>query len=502
MISNAFKTLPNFQANYHFAQGLVTISHSMIMNSTTMKTRFAPSPTGLIHIGNARTALFSALLAAGNRGTFLLRVEDTDMARSEQIYKQELQHDLHWLGLAWQEGVGVGGEHAPYYQSERMSVYQAYYQQLIDQGRAFECYKTEEELEVMRKVQRSSGQAPRYPKNWRQQSKTEIAEKKAKGIRPALRFIVPDGEFVEFEDLVKGKQRFAADDIGDFVIRKADGSPSFMFCNAVDDSLMGVTHVFRGEDHLTNTPRQLMILQALGLRKPDYGHTALILGQDGAPLSKRNGSRSIQAMREAGFLPLGVVNYLARLGHYYANTEFMSFAQLAAAFQIESLGSAAARFDEQQLIYWQKQAVAQADNQTLWQWMGGAVHTLVPEAQRDLFIETVRENVTFPHDALEWAELLFEDSWQLSDEAQAVAAQVGSEFFDIAIDAVKAKGADFAAISELLKAEGYRGKSLFQPLRVALTGQLHGPQMGGIVSLLGTQRCCRRLQTAKPQFIS
>ena len=210
-----------------------------------MKTRFAPSPTGLIHMGNARTALFSELLAHSvPGGIFLLRIEDTDRERSKVEYEHELQKDMKWLGMTWDEGVGASGEFGPYHQSARSDIYDQYFQQLLDQGFAFECYKTEEELEVIRKVQRSSGQAPRYPKNWRNQSAEEIAAKKAQGIQPALRFKVPDGALIEFEDLVKGRQRFMADDIGDFVIRRADGGPSFMFCNAVDDSLMGVTRAF------------------------------------------------------------------------------------------------------------------------------------------------------------------------------------------------------------------------------------------------------------------
>ena len=467
-----------------------------------MKTRFAPSPTGFIHMGNARTALLSALAAHGQKGIFLLRIEDTDVARSEQKYERQLIEDLHWLGVQWDEGASVGGSHEPYHQSQRAAVYDGYYQQLLDSGLAFECYKTEAELEVMRKVQRSSGQAPRYPKSWRQQSEAEITEKKAQGVKPALRFKVPDGTSIAFDDFVKGKQQFQTDDIGDFVIRKADGSPSFMFCNAVDDSLMNVTHVMRGEDHLTNTPRQLMILQALGLDAPQYGHISLIVGQDGAPLSKRNGSRSIGDLRDAGFLPLAVVNYLARLGHCYENTELMSMVDLAAQFSISSLGKAAARFDEQQLLYWQKTAVQQASDEALWQWMGGAVHMLVPEAHRELFIQTVRENVTFPEDALHWAELLFTDEFVLDDASQAVAAQSGVDFYGIAENALQAQGADFSAVSNVLKAAGFKGKSLFQPLRVALTGQLHGPQMGGLMTLIGQERCSRRLQNAKPKSLS
>jgi len=459
-----------------------------------MKTRFAPSPTGLIHLGNARTALFSALLAMHDNGVFLLRIEDTDMERSLVEHEHALIADLHWLGIDWQEGVEVGGEHEPYHQSKRMGVYEQYYQQLIDTGLAFECYKTEAELEVNRKVQRASGQPPRYPKSWRDQSPEEIAKKQAAGVKPALRFKVPDGAIVEFEDLVKGKQQFAADDIGDFVIRKADGSPSFMFSNAVDDALMGVTHVFRGEDHLTNTPRQLMIIDALKLRRPEYGHISLIMGADGAPLSKRNGSRSAQELRELGFLPLAVTNYMARLGHYYADNDFMSYAQLAEKFNISNLSKSAAKYDEQQLHYWQKAALAALSEEECWAWMGEQVHALVPQEFHLLFVQTIRENVLFPQEALAWAQLLFADELNLPPEGEAILKAAGPQFFAVAIDTIKAQGADFKAVSEAVQnACGVKGKQLFQPLRLALTGQLHGPQMAGIVSLLGMERCVKRL---------
>lgn len=467
-----------------------------------VKTRFAPSPTGHIHMGNARTALFSALLAQHHGGPFLLRIEDTDAVRSEETYIHDLVEDLHWLGIRWQEGEGVGGEHAPYRQAERSAVYAKYYQMLLDKGMAYECYKTDADLEMMRKVQRASGQAPRYPKSWREQSAEEIAAKKAQGVKPTLRFKVPDGATVEFTDLLKGQQRFQSDDIGDFVIRKADGSPAFMFCNAIDDSLMGVSHVVRGEDHLTNTPRQLMILDALGMRRPEYIHIAIILGMDGQPLSKRNGSHSIRALRQMGYLPNAVANYMARLGHYYADNTLMDFVRLAEHFNVNSLVKSAAKYDENQLNFWQKTALQAADDQVVWRWMGGAVHALVPEDKQPLFIQTIRDNVIFPDDALRWAELLFTDEFALTDEAQKVTSAAGTEFFDMAIDAVKTHGADFDAISRLLQAEGIKGKALFQPLRLALTGQLHGPKMAGLVELIGAERCMQRLQAAKPKVLS
>lgn len=463
-----------------------------------MKTRFAPSPTGLIHLGNARTALFSALLAQHAAGKFLLRIEDTDLARSKSEYIDGLIADLRWLGIEWQEGIEVGGDHPPYQQSQRMAVYDQYYQQLLDKGFAFECYKTDAELDVMRKVQRTSGQAPRYPKSWREQSATEIADKKAQGVKPALRFKVPDGETITFTDLVKGAQSFKADDIGDFVIRKADGSPSFMFCNAVDDSLMGVTHVLRGEDHLTNTPRQLMILDALGLSRPEYLHISIILGMDGQPLSKRNGSHSIQDLRRMGYFSQAVVNYMARLGHYYANHDLLDLQGLAKEFKIESLVKSAAKYDKAQLDYWQKTVLQSADDVAIWPWLGGKVHAMVPETQRDLFIQTIRENMAFPQDALAWATLLFGSAVTLSDEHQAILKDTGIEFFEIAIKAIEAQGLDFSKLSEQLKTQlGVKGKALFQPLRVALTGQLHGPQLGDLMALIGKERCVKRLEQAK-----
>ncbi len=464
-----------------------------------MKTRFAPSPTGLIHLGNARTALFSALYGVGQNGTFLLRIEDTDKARSTLEHIEDLVRDLHWLGIEWQEGEGVsGGEHGPYRQSARDVIYDAYYQKLIDLGRAYPCYCSAEELDLERKLQKASAQAPRYSGKCKRLSQADCQALEAKGVKPTLRFKIQVGEIISFKDGVKGQQTFKAEDIGDFIIRRNDGGSSFMFCNAIDDSLMGVTHVMRGEDHLTNTPRQLMILKALGMREPGYAHMALINGVDGAPLSKRNGSLSIQDMREAGFLPIAVVNYMARLGHYYEKNELMSYADLAAHFRLESLGNSAARFDPDQLLYWQRVAAHRLDDLALWDWFD--VKEIVSVTQRDLFIKTVRENILFPKDALRYAKILLGTDFALT-EHQEIILQAGLSFFDLAYQTLEAGFCDFKVLADTLAQHlGVKGKALFMPLRVALTGELHGPQMGGILELLGQAEALRRLQLAREVF--
>jgi glutamyl-tRNA synthetase len=449
-------------------------------------------------IGNARTALFSALLAWHEQGTFLLRIEDTDLARPQKEFQVELEKDLKWLGLSWQEGVGVGGNYGPYCQSERFGLYEEYYQKLQDEGLAYPCFCTEQQLEISRKIQLSQGIAPRYSGTCRNLSELERHEKLAQGLKPAIRFKVQKAKIVNFDDIVKGPQKYEADNIGDFIIKKSDGSSSFMFCNAIDDALMQVSHVLRGEDHLTNTPRQILILEALNLRVPLYGHISLINGSDGQKLSKRNGSRSIVQLRDEGFLALGVVNYLARLGHYYENNALMSMDDLSAQFKVEHLSKSAARYDEPQLMHWQKQALSTLGESELWSWMGIAVHDLVSTEHKSLFIQTIRDNILLPKDALEWANLLFTDNFELSQEHKAILFEAGQDFFNEAIHAVQNFGADFKVISDHLTAKlGVKGKNLFQPLRLALTGQLHGPQMAGIITLIGKDRCIKRFEAAK-----
>lgn len=461
-------------------------------------TRFAPSPTGLLHLGNIRTALFNFLLARASTGGFLLRLEDTDAARGHEKYKQALLEDLRWLGLAWDAGPEVGGAHGPYAQSERGAIYDRYFQHLSDRALAYPCFCTEHELAIERKTQIAAGRPPRYSGRCRELMPPQIQERRDKGLPSTLRFRVVDGGTVEFEDGVRGPQHFATSDIGDFIVRRSDGTPAFFFCNAVDDALMGVTLVLRGEDHLTNTPRQILLLQALGLPIPKYAHIALVVSGDGAPLSKRTGSKSVQELRAAGFLPAAINNYLARLGHTYESNAFMPNADLARHFDLAKLHRSPARYDEAQLLHWQREAVHGADADTLWAWMGAEVHTPVPADKRVDFIEAVRGNAVFPEQARHWARVVFADDMPLSREARIAIEGAGADFYAQGLDAMERHAFDFKAVTGALKqSSGRSGKQLFMPLRAALTGELDGPEMAKLLPLIGAERARRRMGQAK-----
>ena len=459
-----------------------------------LKTRFAPSPTGLLHLGNVRTALFNYLLARQAGGTFLLRLEDTDAMRGHEKYAAALQEDLRWIGLDWDEGPGIGGPHAPYAQSSRGEVYRRFFTGLEARGLAYPCFCSEHELAIARKTALASGRPPRYSGRCRELSAAEAQTRFAAGAPATLRFRVAEGETVAFEDKVRGAQRFATADIGDFVIRRSDGTPAFFFCNAIDDAVMGVTLVVRGEDHLSNTPRQILLLKALGLPVPDYAHIALVVGADGAPLSKRTGSKTVQELRTAGYLPQAIDNYLARLGHTYADNAFMDLDRLAAGFEVARLHHAPARFDESHLKHWQREAVQHATADGLWAWMAPEVDALVPPGARVAFIEAVRANLTVPADARAWARILFSDDLRVSHAAHAAIGAADGGFFAAARRALETHGTDFKALAATVKQDtGLSGKALFQPLRAALTGELDGPEMVKLLPLIGIERARKRL---------
>jgi len=458
------------------------------MNHT--KTRFAPSPTGLMHLGNARTALFSALL--GER--FLLRIEDTDQERSRSEFVSELLEDLRWMGLHWDEGPHSAQAEADYFQSQRGAVYARYYDQLEQAGLAYPCFCTPTELEVARKVQLSAGQPPRYSGKCGRLNPEDIERRLQKGLQATLRFRVPRNAMVEFEDAVRGPQKFHTDDIGDFIIRRADGSPAFFFCNAIDDSLMGVTHVVRGEDHLSNTPRQLLILKALGLPTPGYAHISLVLGDDGAPLSKRNGSRSINQLREEGYFPLALLNMLARVGHHYDSEGLLGQDELKRLFNLGHLGKSPSRFDIAHLHHWQEVVIRATDDETLWQWLHTETRALVPEDSKALFMDIVRSNCVFPKQADEWARILFADELVLSPDIEALARQAGEPFFLAALDSATAAGEDFDAFMTQMKARsGAKGKALFMPLRAAMSGRTDGPELAKLYQALSPYLLRKRL---------
>jgi len=467
---------------------------------TTMiqKSRFAPSPTGYLHLGNARTALFAWLAARHDGGRFVLRIEDTDRERSPRQYEGALLEDLRWLGLDWDEGPDCGGDHGPYRQMERQNIYGELYQRLLDAGLAYPCYCTPEILAAERERQRASGRAPRYSGRCRDLDAAARARLEAQGLRPSLRFRVATTGRLRVADLIWGEREYVLADLGDFVIRRSDGSPAFFFANAVDDALMEVDLVLRGEDHLSNTPRQVLILQALGMRAPRYGHLPLLLGTDAQPLSKRHGAASLRDLRTAGFLPLAVRNYLARLGHHYVENdgELLTDTQLREGFRLEAIGRAPAHFDLQQLEHWQAQAVQTMAAEQLADWLAPVLTELERPEERLAFVEMVRPNIRFPAEVQDWLRRFLYDPAPDAD-ALPVLQETPSEFWMLAAATYASKGGAWKDwIGALQEASGRRGRALFQPLRAALTGRLHGPELAHWCALLGPERCRQRLARA------
>jgi glutamyl-tRNA synthetase len=461
---------------------------SAIKDNRPVTTRFAPSPTGSLHLGNARTAFFSHLWARKSGGRFILRIEDTDVERSQRHFRDELMADMRWLGLDWDEGPDIGGPSAPYCQAERGELYRSLFAQLEAGGQVYPCYCSAADLELSRKLQRMAGKPPRYAGTCRQFSAQQRAQREAQGLRPTLRFAVPSDKILEFTDVVHGPQRFLSNDIGDFIVRREDGSSAFFFCNAVDDSVMGVTHVLRGDDHLTNTPRQLMVLDALGMRHPEYGHVGLLVGADGAPLSKRHGSTSALEFRERGFLPVAILNHLFRLGHTSDVDGWLRAADMPAHFRPEHLGRAPARFDESQLAHWQKETVERMSAGQIAAWLGR-------DDSAD-FVELVRHNVVLPADATAWRTVVRGELPPLGQEEERVIAAAGPGFFSAATRAFDEAPTDLKLLTKILKERtGRKGADLFMPLRVALTGQSHGPELASLLKLMSPETARRRLKS-------
>jgi glutamyl-tRNA synthetase len=460
-------------------------------------TRFAPSPTGALHLGNARTALFNDLAARASGGRMALRIEDTDAERSDESLLVRLLDDLRWLGLEWAEGPDVGGDHGPYRQSERGANYARAIDVLEAQGRVYPCFCTPEELKLARKAQLAAGRPPRYAGTCAGLSTDEVAQRVAAGGRPALRFRVPAGRVIEFDDLIHGPQRFASDDIGDFVIRRADGSVAFFLGNAVDDATMGITLVLRGDDHLANTPRQILLLESLGLPVPRYGHLPLLLGPNGAPLSKRDGAASLGDLRAQGYLPGALRNYLVRLGHACSADGWLETAAMAQHFDLGRSSKSAAHFDEAQLRHWQREAVTHATTAELSAWLAGRIERVGDAASRAAFIAAVRGNLLFPADVDPLVAIVCDAQATYDAEATREVRAAGAAFFEQALAAWSANAADFKAWARAVGAlTARKGAALYMPLRAALTGRTHGPELAPLVALMGEERVAARIAAA------
>jgi glutamyl-tRNA synthetase len=338
----------------------------MTLGLSPMRVRFAPSPTGQLHVGNARTALFNWLLARGHGGSFIVRIEDTDVARSTRESEHAILQDLRWLGLDWDEGPGVQGPTGPYRQSERLHVYRPYADRLLSAGQAYPCFCTIAELDAERQAAVAEGRPSLYAGTCRRLSPARAQARIAAGERPAIRFRVPADRDVVFEDQVRGEVRFPIGVIGDPVIVRADGTPAYNFAVVIDDALMGITHVVRGEDHVSNTPRQILLYEALGFTPPVFAHLALVMAPDHSPLSKRHGATSVAEFRAKGYLPEALVNYLALIGWSPGDdVELLPMAELARRFSLERVGHSAGVFDEDKLAWVNRHYLKLADPMTI-----------------------------------------------------------------------------------------------------------------------------------------
>ena len=448
-------------------------------------TRFAPSPTGELHLGNARTALFNFLLARSAGGRFLLRIEDTDAQRSQESHLAVVLEDLRWLGLQWDAGPDREDDRGPYRQSQRGALYARFFEALERQEIAYPCFCTPLELELSRRAQLGSGRPPRYAGTCRDLSPEQRSAKRAQGLAATLRFRVPSGRRIEFADLVHGPQSFLSDDISDFIVRRADGTAAFFFSNAVDDASMGVTHVLRGEDHLANTPRQLLILETLGLHAPSYGHVSLILGPDGTPLSKRHGATSVREYRDRGYRAQALINHLFRLGHSSGEHGMLDLEAMGRAFDPAHLGRASAHFDAQQLLVWQKEAAHHLAADEARAWLAPALPPGLDEPAARAFVAAILPNVVLPQDAQPWARIVFGPPPALEAEGEQIIAKAGEGYFAAAAQAAAQSGNDLPAIAAAVRAAtGRKGAELYMPLRFALTGCGHGPELAPLLKAM------------------
>ncbi len=474
------------------------------------RVRFAPSPTGELHVGNARTALFNWMFARHYGGSFILRIEDTDESRSALSYQVNLLDDLRWLGLDWDEGPEKDGGYGPYKQSERLDIYAEHLKKLIDADLVYPCYCTEEELEEERQNLILSKRMPRYMGKCRHLSAGERAALAAQGRKPSYRFKVPQTA-IEFNDLIRGPVRFEGESVGDFIIVRSNGMPAYNFAVVIDDHLMAITHVIRGEDHLSNTALQIMLYGALGFDPPVFAHHCLILGRDHAKLSKRHGSVSVGEFRKRGFLPEAVINYLGLLGSSFADArEVLSQSEMVEAFSLERASKSGAVFDEEKLRWLNSLYIRNLDTDDLLERLlpflrlaGYRPETLDPPWFKKI-IEVVKEELTMLTDIDGHIDLFFDDRYGMTSDAKQIldsdnARKVIQVFGEFLRNATGAPQEIYvSAMKYTREKSGVKGRDLFMPVRAALTGKVHGPELDRVFAILGRESALARLKRSLP----
>ncbi|MEK4181853.1 glutamate--tRNA ligase [Bacillus sp. FSL K6-1145] len=477
-----------------------------------VRVRYAPSPTGHLHIGNARTALFNYLFARSQGGKFIIRIEDTDQKRNVEGGEESQLRHLQWLGIDWDESIDKDGGYGPYRQSERNDIYKKYYDELLEKDLAYKCYCTAEELEEEREAQIARSEMPRYSGKCSHLSKEEEDKLIAEGREPSIRFRVPKGEIIKFDDMVKGDISFETDGIGDFVIVKKDGTPTYNFAVAVDDYLMKMTHILRGEDHISNTPKQIMIFNAFGWDVPLFGHMTLIVNENRKKLSKRDESiiQFIEQYKNLGYLPEALFNFIALLGWSpVGEEELFTKEQFIDIFDVNRLSKSPALFDMHKLKWVNNQYVKALD-------LDQVVALTLPHLQKAgkvseqlsdeentwvrKLIALYHEQLSYGAEIVELTELFFKEQIEYNQEAKEVLAEEQVPEVMAAFAGQLERLESFtpdeikAAIKAVQKETGHKGKKLFMPIRVAVTGQTHGPELPQSIELLGKETVLNRIK--------
>lgn len=479
--------------------------------ANTIRTRYAPSPTGHLHIGGARTALFDYLFARKHKGAFIVRFEDTDQTRHVESGVDSQLNGLRWLGLEWDESVDIGGPYAPYRQTERLHLYQPFVDQLLVEGNAYYCYCSEEDLEQERQEQEAKGEMPKYSGKCRAIQPEQAERYTAEGRKPSIRFKVPADQIIAFEDTVREHVEFETNGIGDFIIVRPDGIPTYNFAVILDDHLMQITHVIRGEEHLSNTPRQIMLYEALGLTIPQFAHLSLILNQDRKKMSKRDESiiQFMEQYQSLGYLSEAVLNFIALLGWSPGGEEEMfTKEELVAQFDMERISKSPAVFDMEKLNWMNNHYIKKADSERIvelciphLQQAGRIALELDADQQQwvtDL-VNLYKEQLRYAAEIVELTELFFRDEVKMDEEATTYMTgehvpTVLKSFKTQVEQAHEFTAESIKGVLKQVQAEtGFKGQPLFMSIRVALTGQMHGRDLNQTLYLIGKTKVVERL---------
>jgi nondiscriminating glutamyl-tRNA synthetase len=470
----------------------------------SVRTRFAPSPTGDLHVGGARTALFNWLFTRNRGGEFILRIEDTDFDRSADKYIDRIISAMKWLGLDWDEGPETGGPYAPYYQSKRLNVYEEVIEKLKKKDKVYRCYCTKKELEQQRQRQRDRGEAPRYSGRCRDLDPEKKKQFEEEGRDFTYRYRIPRKP-VTVNDVVKGDVSFPPDQVGDFIIIKSNGSPSYNFAVVVDDHRMDITHVIRGDDHLSNTPRQLYLYDALGWEPPTWCHLAMILGEDGDRLSKRHGATDVEEYRKDGYLPEAMLNALALLGWSPPDgVEYKSIPELIDSFGLDRVSKSSSQFDLDKFRYLNGQHLRDLEAKEIIDRLEPdfSPEAIEPDDRDNLeeIVEVLRDHLTLLTDFRDLYRTFFKEPIEPTDEAiewinDQDSARQYLEVFRNRLDQESELTPDATGelIGSVREETGGSGRSFYLPLRIGITGRKEGPEFHEIMPVIGAERCVKRI---------